>query len=274
MARWLASGAAFLAGMFGSAALQAATAEQVLRGVLSEPPLATTFADARLLPGVRDRVAAVSEVRGTRAALTVYRPTSPSEGRLGEAYCHAALVQFERARLADEIDREVEDRRVADYLAGAMRVEVQMKELVGRAVPAADGWQAYLCRVEVENIAAPAPERPNAAAVVAARYAVAKQMYARGGGEEALDRFRRLRDQDETIYANALLFIVALLQRDHGEIAEALRRRAVRLELATDTDALLAYALAMKRAGLDAEYQASIGRCLALADDPAACAVR
>jgi hypothetical protein len=76
--------------------------------------------------------------------------------------------------------------------------------------------------------------------VRAATYRLGTQLFAAGRTGEALERFKSLK-LDLNIYPNALLYIVAILDKDNQRIVDALRNDHVQLSKVTDLDALVAY---------------------------------
>jgi hypothetical protein len=220
----------------------AASPEQVLRAYIeSEDALRAVYGQSAAYWGSDTRAEAMA-VRGPkRHALVLYKTAKVSSG-LGQKYCNVALGRKERNKWLDDLAAAAGgDRQVAKRLVSAASPTIRLKRVEYSELREWNGWLAGVCVVQESNITVTFPALPEATRIRQATYAVAKQLYAAGEEEQALERFKSLKE-DPVLYPNALLYVVAILYKSHPEIAKALSKNHVDLERVNDLDALEAYA--------------------------------
>jgi hypothetical protein len=131
------------------------------------------------------------------------------------------------------------------------------------------GWSAAVCSVPEDKVWVEKPLIPNADQINEATYLLGKKLYHSGKTDEALNRFKSLKT-DPQRYADAVLFVIAILQQSHPDIAEQLQAY-VDVQKANDLDALGAYVDALQIVGANMKQRdLAQARCRELAGNCAA----
>lgn len=222
--------------------VMAATPENELRAyIASEAALRAVYGQSATYWSSDTRAEALAERGANRHAVVLYKAPTVTSG-LGQKLCHAALGRKERNAWLDQLAGVADgDREVAQRLAGAASPMVRLKRAEYSSLRDWSGWQVGVCVVPESNISAAYPLLPDASSIRSAIYEVGKQLYAAGKEDQALKKFKALKN-DPDIYPSALLYIVVILHKTHPEIAKVLSEEHVSLEKVDDLEALEAYA--------------------------------
>jgi hypothetical protein len=231
--------------------------------IRSTTELQAVFSDAQVVAISALRAESVVELNRGRHAIVMYRGKNRTPA-LGTSFCHSALSRPEREQWARTlVDLAGGDQLLADEIAIALPsvsvrfIKVEDREL---KIPAAFEATVTVCHVPEGGWVISMPKAPDQEAVLAARYAIAKRMFAAQRSDEAQRYFRSVLNQP-SFYYDAILFLVALLHSTNPSLADGLRSRYVDLNKANDPSALLAYLTHLRSIGSQDEIGTTLNRC-------------
>ncbi len=234
-----------------------------LRHLIDQTPeLSAVFGEMPVQGLSPHRAEATTHVGSKRHAVVLF---SDSEAANGQIYCHAALGRPERTAWVDKLIAATHgDIALADALNAEQAVRIRFQHAEYSALKLGTGWSAAVCSVPEDKVWVQNPLIPNADQINKATYLLGKNLYDSGKTDEALNRFKSLKT-DPQRYADAVLFVIAILQRSHPDIAEQLQAH-VDVQKANDLDALGAYVDALQKVGANLkELDLAEARCRALA---------
>lgn len=229
--------------------------------IRNSPELKKSFGASTVYAVSSQRAEASAAVGNSRHAVVLYSASLKSG--IGESFCRVALGGPERTAWLSQLSTVLNsDPGVAEVLASEYSVKTTMRRAEYHSIKSPDGWLSGVCVVKQADIKATYPELPDQTVVRAATYQLGKQLFTAGKTDKALERFQPLR-LDSTIYPNALLYIIAILDLDESRhpIADALRDKHLDISKASDTDALKAYAMSSASRGLSNTAEAAGLRC-------------
>ncbi|MGV8917990.1 MAG: hypothetical protein ACOH2R_09375 [Pseudomonas sp.] len=244
-------------------AFAVADAQSQLRQFIKDTPeLRAVFAGSDVNARSPVRAESSTTVNGARHAVVLFESTLKIG--VGQAFCHAALGDEERSAWLTQLQGiPNSDAPVAEILATERTVTSAMRHVEYHSLNSPAGWESGVCVVKLSDLNSIYPPLPDQERVRAATYQLGKQLYAAGHTQEALDRFKSLK-LDSKIYANALLYLVVILDKENQSIADALRNDFVDLSKATDVDALGTYVQFSVTQKLLKEARAGELRCVEL----------
>jgi hypothetical protein len=240
-----------------------ADAEGELRQFIqSAPELRASFGGSTVTGLSPVRAEASATTGQSRHAVVLFKENL--NGAAGQQFCHAALGGPERAAWLQQLkDMPSSDGQIAEQLAAERAVKSLMRRVEYHSVKGPAGWESGVCVVKLSDFNSTYPALPDQEMVRAATYRLGKQLFAAGQSGPALDRFKSLR-LDSITYPNALLYIVAILDKENQPIADALRGGHVDLSKVSDVDALMVYAQSSAARKLLKDARAAGVRCVEL----------
>lgn len=217
-----------------------ADAESELRQLIhSAPELRASFGDSAVTGLSPVRAEASASIGQSRHAVVLFKENL--KGTIGQQFCHVALAGPERMEWLQQLkDMPSSDGQIAELLAADRTVKSLLRHVEYQSIKGPEGWESVVCVVKLSDFNSTYPALPDQEMVRAATYQLGKQLFAAGQPGSALERFKSLK-LDSKNYPNALLFIVAIIDKENLPIADALRKDHVDLPKVTDADALVAY---------------------------------
>lgn len=240
-----------------------ADAEGELRQFIqSEPELRASFDGSAVIGLSPVRAEASATIDQSRHAVVLFKENL--NGAIGQQFCHVALGGPERTAWLQQLKgMPNSDGRIAELLAADRAVRSLLRHVEYHSIKGPAGWDSGICVVKLSDLNSTYPAIPDQEMVRAATYRLGKQLFFAGQSDSALDRFKSLKLDSKT-YPNALLFIVAILDKEHQPIADALRKGHVDLPKVTDADALVAYVQSSVARKLLKDARAASLRCVEL----------
>lgn len=230
-----------------------------LRALVSQTPeLNKVFSQATVYAISPNRAESTATFGNKRHAVVLFEEAKASSGQM---FCHAALGRTERDAWSKRLlEAAGGDKALASLLAANQPARIRFKQVEYSTLRSWHGWSAAVCVVSEENIRVGEQSMPEVRQIRFLTYKLGKSLFEANKKNEALERFKALKLYPE-LYANGLLYIIAILQDSHPIIASRLRTEYVNLSLVSDPDALKVYIDTLEKAGLLKDLEKARHRC-------------